>query len=69
LPNPVIPELNFPAYLKNNDINLNPKLYKIYVEKIVPAITKPGDDQNYGTSATRDVEVLQALSRRVHYGI
>ena len=26
------------------------------------------DDGNYGSSATRDVEVLQALSRRIHFG-
>jgi chorismate mutase len=44
-----------------------------YVKKIAPAITKPGkgrleDDGNYGSAATRDVEVLQALSRRIHYG-
>ncbi|PVU98101.1 hypothetical protein BB561_000114 [Smittium simulii] len=29
---------------------------------------KPGDDKNYGSTATRDIECLQALSRRVHYG-
>ncbi|CAG8521016.1 3766_t:CDS:2 [Funneliformis caledonium] len=27
-----------------------------------------GDDQNYGSAATRDVECLQALSQRIHYG-
>ncbi|KAJ2852802.1 chorismate mutase aro7, partial [Coemansia erecta] len=27
-----------------------------------------GDDTNYGSSATRDIECLQALSRRIHYG-
>ena len=26
------------------------------------------DDGNYGSSATLDVEVLQAISKRVHYG-
>jgi hypothetical protein len=26
------------------------------------------DDGNYGSAATRDVEVLQALSRRIHFG-
>jgi chorismate mutase len=48
------------------------------VEEIVPAITKrvvlsgkakeERDDGNYGSSATRDVDVLQALSRRIHFG-
>lgn len=27
------------------------------------------DDGNYGSSATIDIEVLQAVSKRVHYGI
>ena len=27
-----------------------------------------GDDSNHGSSATRDIECLQALSRRIHYG-
>lgn len=27
------------------------------------------DDGNYGSAATIDVEVLQAISKRVHYGI
>ncbi|KAL7421463.1 chorismate mutase aro7 [Cryptotrichosporon argae] len=27
------------------------------------------DDGNYGSAATRDVEVLQALSRRIHFGM
>lgn len=26
------------------------------------------DDGNYGSAATIDVEVLQAISKRVHYG-
>lgn len=26
------------------------------------------DDGNYGSAATIDVEVLQAVSKRVHYG-
>lgn len=27
------------------------------------------DDGNYGSAATIDVEVLQAISKRVHYGM
>ncbi|RSH81106.1 chorismate mutase aro7 [Apiotrichum porosum] len=34
-------------------------------EGTVPAL----DDGNYGSAATRDVEVLQALSRRIHFGM
>ncbi len=28
----------------------------------------PLDDGNYGSAATRDVEALQAISRRIHFG-
>jgi chorismate mutase len=27
------------------------------------------DDGNYGSAATVDIEVLQAISKRVHYGL
>ena len=27
------------------------------------------DDGNYGSAATLDIEVLQAMSKRVHYGL
>ncbi|KAJ1870330.1 chorismate mutase aro7 [Coemansia sp. RSA 486] len=40
----------------------------MYVNTVVPGITASGDDTNYGSSATRDIECLQALSRRIHYG-
>jgi hypothetical protein len=33
-----------------------------------PAIAEDGDDGNYGSAATLDVLVLQALSSRIHYG-
>ena len=52
-------------------MNVNDKILSFYVDKIVPAITsgqRSADDGNYGSSATRDVEVLQALSRRIHFG-
>ena len=50
---------------------------EFYVHQIVPAITRRAsanvggdgdDDQNYGSSATRDLEALQLISRRIHYG-
>ena len=41
---------------------------EIYTKSIVPEICQDRDDSNYGSSATRDIECLQALSRRIHYG-
>lgn len=50
------------------DINLNSKILPLYLNTILPGITEPGDDGHYGSSAMLDVLVLQALSKRVHYG-
>lgn len=40
----------------------------IYIKSIVTEICEDRDDNNYGSSATKDIECLQALSRRIHYG-
>lgn len=63
---------------------MNRRILDFYINHIVPGITEvtPGspkrtgagaalalDDGNYGSAATRDVEVLQALSRRIHFGM
>ena len=108
LPAPILPSLDYPRNLLHpNQVNLNDQLYRIYVQEIVPKLTKKmvavevamdadtthaapsrsasnmtshtdtpndksedpsQDDQNYGSAATRDVECLQAMSRRIHYG-
>jgi len=75
LPAPVLKSLVFPTILYPNDINANPTILAFYTRDIVPRIAKPvasrtnrDDDGNYGSAATIDVEVLQAISKRVHYG-
>jgi chorismate mutase len=71
------PPLLHPQSTSHPSTNVNDRILKFYVDAIVPAITKrvvlmkkddDADDGNYGSSATRDVEVLQALSRRIHFG-
>ncbi|KAJ9110483.1 hypothetical protein QFC19_001609 [Naganishia cerealis] len=83
LPQPIIAMQSFPSLLHpqsaaHPSTNANSRILDFYVNKIVPAITKrvkisegntDRDDGNYGSSATRDVEVLQALSRRIHFGM
>lgn len=32
-------------------------------------VAVPGDDNNYGSASMLDVAVLQALSKRIHYGM
>ncbi|KAF8979905.1 chorismate mutase aro7 [Entomortierella lignicola] len=68
LPEPILPALEFPPILHKNDINVNKDIMERYLQDIVPKICVPGDDLNHGSSATRDVECLQALSKRIHYG-
>lgn len=43
-------------------------MYKKYLNLIVPAITAKGDDEQYGSAVLADINVLQALSKRIHYG-
>ncbi|KAJ1558097.1 chorismate mutase aro7 [Nowakowskiella sp. JEL0078] len=69
LPEPILPPLSYPELLAPINFDLNDKIYSIYINEIVPAITKrDGFDGNNGSSATKDVEVLQLLSRRIHMG-
>ena len=50
------------------DINFNQILLQKYIDVVVPSITNPGDDEQYGSTVISDILVLQALSRQVHYG-
>ncbi|KAI9090521.1 chorismate mutase [Phlyctochytrium arcticum] len=68
LPDPVLPSLKFPRILAPNKVDMNPQILEIYIKSIVPIICSPGDDGNYGSAATKDIEALQLISRRVHFG-
>lgn len=68
LPEPILPPVKFKQFLAHNDINVNDKIMDIYVKSIVTGICDDHDDNNYGSSATKDIDCLQALSRRIHYG-
>eukprot|EP00923_Selenidium_pygospionis_P011690 GHVN01020082.1.p1 GENE.GHVN01020082.1~~GHVN01020082.1.p1 ORF type:complete len:226 (+),score=24.62 GHVN01020082.1:145-822(+) len=69
LPCPVLPIKGQPDILKPNRINLNEKIFQFYVKKVVPRICPEGDDGEYGSTANNDIMALQALSRRIHYGL
>mmetsp|Transcript_8807 Transcript_8807/g.21551 ORF Transcript_8807/g.21551 Transcript_8807/m.21551 type:complete len:399 (+) Transcript_8807:167-1363(+) len=49
-------------------VNFNEILLKKYINKVVPSICAKGDDEQHGSSVLNDIAVLQALSKRVHYG-
>nr|WKE35446.1 L-tyrosine feedback-insensitive chorismate mutase [Saccharomyces cerevisiae] len=67
-----LPSINYPQILAPYapEVNYNDKIKKVYIEKIIPLISKrDGDDKNnFSSVATRDIECLQSLSRRIHFG-
>ncbi|CAJ1965783.1 unnamed protein product [Cylindrotheca closterium] len=73
LPNEkIMEELEYPTLLSDVgaaiDVNFNEILMKKYLEIVVPSIARAGDDEQHGSTVLCDVAVLQALSKRVHYG-
>jgi chorismate mutase len=68
-----LPLLEYPQELLSSvggacDLNFNKALLQNYVEKIVPSVSKQGDDEQHGSTVLCDIAALQALSRRIHYG-
>ncbi|GAA5809920.1 hypothetical protein MFLAVUS_003335 [Mucor flavus] len=68
LPEPILPKLEFDQFILPDNINVNDQIMEFYVKDILPTICKQSDDKNYGSSATKDIEALQALSKRIHFG-
>ncbi|KAL4889580.1 chorismate mutase [Aspergillus ambiguus] len=75
LENPILQPLQYPKILHDNDVNVNEIIKQRYMQDILPAICPKfgredrGETQeNYGSAATCDVNCLQALSRRIHFG-
>lgn len=75
LQKPVLQPLHYPKILHKNDVNVNEQIKKSYIEHFLPAACADfgRDDrgetaENYGSSATADINCLQALSRRIHFG-
>ncbi len=54
--------------MQSINININKKIWELYVGTIVPWICKEGDDGQFGSAAVCDIQTLQALSKRIHYG-
>ena len=68
LPDPILPPLHYESGIKPSLININFKIKEIYIHSLLSLICGPGDDGDYGSSATCDVTCVQALSKRIHYG-
>lgn len=72
---PILPSIAYPEILSANDVNVNDDIKKYYVNEFLPRVCPSFDhgdrgvsQENYGSSATCDIAVLQALSRRIHFG-
>ncbi|KAI3468324.1 hypothetical protein Pfo_024987 [Paulownia fortunei] len=70
LPSPLLPPLNRTLVLHppGASININEKILNLYLKMLLPLIAVEGDDGNYAATAASDLDCLQALSRRIHYG-
>ena len=68
LPAPMLPLIDFPEVLHPNLVNLNSTIMDIYLNKVLPGLCRKGDDGQHGSSVVADIAVLQAISKRVHYG-
>jgi len=72
----LLPPLKYPKVLWDNDVNVNAELKERYIDTILPACCAKQEraeraleaQENYGSSATADVNCLQSLSRRIHFG-
>eukprot|EP00249_Psilotum_nudum_P036515 c7787_g1_i1 orf=211-1185(+) len=70
LAKPLLPPLHYPQVLHPyaKSINVNPMIWKMFFDELIPRIAGDGDDGNYGSTAVCDVLCLQSLSKRIHYG-
>jgi len=69
IPPPVLPVEDQPCLLYPANVNLNQRIKQLYRNKVQPAVCQAGDDRQYGSSVVADVNALQAISKRVHYGM
>ncbi|KAF7817304.1 chorismate mutase 2 isoform X1 [Senna tora] len=49
-------------------VNINKSIWKVYFDEMLPLFVASGDDGNYAQTAASDLSLLQAISRRIHYG-
>lgn len=70
LPPSIVPHYNFSQFLHAAaaSININKNIRKVYFHEMLPLFVAFGDDGNYAQTAASDLSILQAISRRIHYG-
>ncbi|KAF0887684.1 hypothetical protein E2562_002378 [Oryza meyeriana var. granulata] len=67
---PVLPSVQYKNVLHPAaaSININKKIWGVYFDDLLPRLVNEGSDGNRGSSAFCDTIILQALSKRIHYG-
>lgn len=69
---PLLPPINYPKILAwySDEININDLIKENYINHIVPlvAVGEGEQSENLGSCMTCDIDTLQALSRRIHFG-
>ncbi|KAH1119604.1 hypothetical protein GLYMA_17G222700v4 [Glycine max] len=70
LPPSIVPSYSFKQFLHPGaaSININKSIWKMYFQELLPLVATSGDDGNYAQTAANDLSLLQAISRRIHYG-
>ncbi|XP_027356909.1 chorismate mutase 2-like [Abrus precatorius] len=70
LPPSMVPHYNFSQFLQPVGalININKSIWKMYFDELLPMFVASSDDGNYAQTAASDLALLQAISRRIHYG-
>ncbi|CAG7891458.1 unnamed protein product [Brassica rapa] len=70
IPHSVFPTHKYPQvlYPKASSVNINKRIWDVYFKELLPLFVKPGEDGNYASTAASDLDCLQAISRRIHYG-
>ncbi|KAJ6801153.1 chorismate mutase 1, chloroplastic-like [Iris pallida] len=65
LPEPMLPPMKYPKVLHPiaDSININKKIWTMYFNRLLPKLTKEGDDGNCGSTAVCDTYAYR-LSRR-----
>ncbi|RKF63879.1 Chorismate mutase [Erysiphe neolycopersici] len=71
----ILQPLTYPKILHRNNINLNDKIKIYFIEKVLPSICldfgredRGEQAENYGSTVTTDIQCLQTISRRIHFG-
>ncbi|SCU80076.1 LAFA_0B07360g1_1 [Lachancea sp. 'fantastica'] len=69
---PILPSVKYPKILASYspEVNFNGEIKDVYINQITHLISKYDGDswENLGSVAMIDIECLQSLSRRIHFG-